>query len=218
VWARVSKDALAMPPTPDITLYAAPFSRAFTAWWMLEELGLPYQVVKLDLKAGHQKAPAYLAINPMGKVPAITDGLTVVTENPAICLYLADRYSPGVLAPAFDDPARGAYLRWAVFSTAVLEPAVYAHAIGNVANGFGVGWGDFDAVRQALDHAVTPGPWLLGARFTAADVALGANISVALFNKMLPATPALAAYNERLSARPAYKAAGAKASPSIEPA
>jgi len=207
-----------MPPTPDITLYASPFSRSFTAWWMLEELGLPYRTVKLDLKAAEQKAPDYLAINPMGKVPAITDGQTVVTENPAICLYLADRYSPGVLAPAFDDPARGAYLRWAVFSTAVLEPAVYSQATGNVGDGFGVGWGEFDVVRQALDHAVTPGPWLLGERFTAADVALGANISVALFNKMLPATPALDSYNERLSARPAYKAAGANAWPSVEPA
>lgn len=202
-----------MLPTPDITLYASVFSRSFTAWWMLEELGLPYRTVTLDLKAGEQKAAAYLAINPMGKVPAITDGSVVVTENPAICLYVADRYSPGGLAPAFDDPARGAYLRWAVFSTAVLEPAVYSHATDAAANGFGVGWGDFDAVRQALDQAVTPGPWLLGERFTAADVALGANISVALFNKMLPQTPALAAYNDRLTARPAYKAAGAKAWP-----
>jgi glutathione S-transferase len=207
-----------MPPTPDITLYASPFSRSFTAWWMLEELGLPYRLVKLDLKAGDQKDAAYLAINPMGKVPAITDGAVVVTENPAICLYLADRYSPGVLAPAFDDPARGAYLRWAVFSTAVLEPAVYAHATGAAANGFGVGWGDFEAVRQALDQAVTPGPWLLGERFTAADVALGANIAVALFNKMLPETPALAAYNERLTARRAYKAAGALCWPTPTPA
>jgi glutathione S-transferase len=180
---------------------------------MLEELGLPYRLVKLDLKAGEQKDPSYLAINPMSKVPAITDGATVVTENPAICLYLADRYSPGALAPAFDDPVRGAYLRWTVFSTAVLEPAVYAHATGAAANGFGVGWGDFDAVRQALDQAVTPGPWLLGERFSAADVALGANISVALFNKMLPASPALAAYNARLTARPAYKAAAALAWP-----
>jgi glutathione S-transferase len=207
-----------MPPTPDITLYASPFSRSFTAWWMLEELALPYRVVKLDLKAGGQKDPAYLAINPMGKVPAITDGPTVVTENPAICLYLADRYGPGVLSPAFDDPARGAYLRWAVFSTAVLEPAIYSHATGSAANGFGVGWGDFDAVRQTLDQAVTPGPWLLGERFTAADVALGANISVALFNKMLPASPALDAYNQRLTVRGAYKAAGAKAWPAPDPA
>jgi len=206
-----------MPPTSDITLYAAPFSRSFTAWWILEELGLPYRTVRLDLKAAEQKAPAYLAINPMGKVPAITDAAAVVTENPAICLYLADRYSPGVLAPAFDDPARGAYLRWAVFSTAVLEPAVYAHATATAADGFGVGWGDFDAVRQALDQAVTPGPWLLGDRFTAADVALGANISVALFNKMLPSTPALAAYNERLTARPAYQAAAAQAWPAGAP-
>jgi glutathione S-transferase len=203
-----------MPPTPDITLYASPFSRSFTAWWMLEELGLRYRVVTLDLRKGEQKDAAYLAINPMGKVPAITDGATVVTENPAICLYLADRYSPGVLAPAFDDPARGAYLRWAVFSTAVLEPAVYTKASAKPGDGYGAGWGEYDTVCQALEQALTPGPWLLGERFTAADVALGANISVALFTKMLPATPAIAAYNERLSARPAYKAAATACWPS----
>ena len=202
-----------MPPTPDITLYASPFSRSFTAWWMLEELGLPHRLVSFDLRKGEQKDAAYLAINPMGKVPAITDGSVVVTENPAICLYLADRYGPGGLAPAFDDPARGTYLRWAVFSTSVLEPAVHSHATAKAADAFGVGWGDFYAVRQALDQAVTPGPWLLGDRFTAADVALGANISVALFNKMLPATPTLVAYNDRLTARPAYKAAAAQAWP-----
>ena len=196
--------------TPDVTLYASPFSRSFTAWWMLEELGLPYRTVIRDLGKNEQKDPAYLAINPMGKVPAIVDGGTVVTENPAVCLYLADRYSPGVLAPAFDDPARGTYLRWAVFSTAVVEPAVYTRGAAKPGDGRGAGWGDYETVCQVLEDALTPGPWLLGERFTAADVALGANISVALFNTFLPETPALTAYNERLSARPAYKAAAAK--------
>ena len=199
-----------MPPTPDITLYASIYSRSFTAWWMLEELGLPYRTVTRDLQKNEQKDPAFLAVNPMGKVPAIVDGGVVVTENPAICLYLADRYSQGVLAPAFDDPARGTYLRWAVFSTAVVEPAVYTRASAKPGDGRGAGWGDYDTVCRVLEEALRPGPWLLGERFTAADVVLGANISVALFNKFLPDMPALAAYNERLSARPAYKAAAAK--------
>jgi len=199
-----------MPPTPNITLYASIHSRSFTAWWVLEELGLPYRVEHIDLKKEEQKNPAYLAINPMGKVPAIVDGGVVVTENPAICLYLADRYSPGLLAPAFDDPARGSYLRWAVFSTAVVEPAVYTRASAKPGDGRGAGWGEYQTVCQVLEDALMHGPWLLGERFTAADVALGANISVAMFNTLLPDMPALTAYNDRLSARPAYKAAAAK--------
>lgn len=198
-----------MTAMPDITLYAALASRAFMVRWMLEELALPYRVRELDLRRKEQKAPWFLRINPMGKTPAITDGSVVVTEGPAICLYLADRYGYGTLAPAVDDPDRGPYLRWSVFATAVFEPAAYLGDKPDPAAASGLGWGERAAMLGAIDQAVQPGPWLLGERFSAADVALGSLISIALFNRRIEPTAALAAYDERLSVRPAYKIAAA---------
>ena len=193
--------------TPDITLYASVASRSFTARWMLEELGVPYQVRVVDIRNGEQKSPDYLRLNPMGKVPTLTDGDLVVTETTAICLYLADRYGYGTLAPKVDDAGRAAYLRWAVFSTAVLEPAYQTKSLELPA--FRHGWGDLDSALHTVGQALTPGPWLLGETFTAADVALGAALTVGLFTKQIPDNPALGAYNQRLAARPAYQSASA---------
>ena len=193
---------------PDITLYFAPASRAFTPRWLLEELGLPYEVKTIDIRNGGQQSPDYLRINPMGKVPALTDGAVTVSENPAICIYLADRYSLSAMAPALDDPRRGPYLRWMVFSTAVFEPVIYFDDDNNPVAASGRGWGDRKRVLQSLDDTLRNGPWLLGEQFSAADVMLGSLISVALFNGRIaePAT-SLIAYNERLSERLAYKRA-----------
>ena len=198
-----------MANTPDITLYFALASRGFTARWMLEELGLPYRVEMLDLRKGDQKKPGYLAINPMGKVPALTDHGVAVTENPAICLYLADRYGYGTLAPKIEDEARGAYLRWCVFATAVFEPGVYLRDAADPVASSGRGWGDYETVTGVMEQILAQGPWLLGETFSAADVVLGSLLSVALFNKRLPETPVLGAYNERISGREAYKRAAA---------
>lgn len=186
----------------EIVLYGSIYSRTFTARWMLEELGIPYRVEDTDISRNEQKASAYLAINPMGKVPAITDDGVVVTETPAICVHLADRYGTGRLAPPIDDPRRGSYLRWAVFATAVLEPAIYLRDQGLDAHS--VGWGDYDAALDTLETALKPGPWLLGGMFSAADVALGAVLSVAIFNKLVVGRALLDDYNSRLSTRPAY--------------
>src|ERR1700712_1220691 len=112
-----------------ITLYHSPASRAFMAYWMLEELGVPFDVKTVDIRKGDQKKPAYLKLNPSGKVPTLTDGKVVVSENPAICIYLADRYGYGTLAPRIEYPDRGAYLKWMVYSTAVLEPARAMHGV-----------------------------------------------------------------------------------------
>jgi glutathione S-transferase len=192
----------------DITLYFALASRAFTPRWLLEELGLPYGVAMIDLRKGAQKSPDYLRINPMGKVPALTDGEVVVAENPAICIYLADRYSYGGLAPTIEDAARGPYLRWMVFSTAVFEPAIYLVEPSDPVAASGRGWGDRATVLRTLADTLSRGPWLLGERFTAADVMLGSLLSVALFNNRIPeAASALIDYNERLADRPAYKRA-----------
>jgi glutathione S-transferase len=202
---------------PDITLYFALASRAFTPRWLLEELGLPYKVETIDIRKGGQQSPDYLRINPMGKVPALTDGAVAVSENPAICMYLADRYSLGVMAPALDDPRRGNYLRWMVFSTAVFEPAIYFDDDNDPVAASGRGWGERKRVLQSLDDALSNGPWLLGERFSAADVMLGSLLSVALFNRRI-AEPAasLIAYNQRLSERPAYKRAAEATWPPVK--
>jgi glutathione S-transferase len=189
----------------DLVLYGAIYSRTFTARWMLEELKLPYRVVDTDIRPGHPKSPEFLAVNPMGKVPALTDDGVVVTECPAICLYLADRYGVGRFAPPLDDPRRAPYLRWAVFATAVLEPAVYLRE--EKLDPRGVGWAEYDTALNALETGLAEGPWLLGDMFSAADVALGSILSVALYNKRVTGRPVLEAYDRRLAARPAYKRA-----------
>jgi glutathione S-transferase len=192
---------------PDITLYFALASRAFTPRWLLEELGVPYSVEMLNLREGTQKRPDYLRVNAMGKVPALTDGEVTISENPAICIYLADRYGYGSLAPKIEAPLRGAYLRWMVFSTAVFEPAVYLQEPKDPVKAAGRGWGDFDTVVRVLTEALAKGPWLLGDQFSAADVMLGSLLSIALINKRLPEAPALTAYDARLTEREAYKRA-----------
>lgn len=195
-----------------IALYHSVASRAVVPLWLLEELGVPFEIVDTDIRANRQKSPDYLKINPMGKVPALTDGDTVVTEAPAICLYLADKYGYGTLAPKIDDPARGAYLRWTVFATAAFEPAAYL-ATKDAQQARSVGWGTQTAMLDTFEQALTPGPWLLGGRFTAADVALGGVFTIAYFNKRIPQRPAFDAYNARIAERPAFRRAAERTWP-----
>jgi glutathione S-transferase len=196
-----------------IRLHFSVASRAFVPLWALEELGVPYELVDTDIRTKKHKAPAYLAINPMGKVPALDDGGVIVTETPAICLYLADKYGAGTLAPGFGDPARGPYLKWCVFATAVFEPACWVPPALTEADRSGYGWGSRDTMFAALEQGLTPGPWLLGERFSMADVALGGLFAIAYFNTRIPDRPVFAAYNERLNARPAYQRAAARTWP-----
>jgi glutathione S-transferase len=199
----------------EIVLHYSVASRSLTALWMLEELGLSYRLVDRDLRAGKNRSPDYLRINPMGWVPTLAIGDVVVSENPAICLYLADRYGYGSLSPRIDEPDRGAYLKWLVYSTAVLEPAVGLNgarldygAKGPPRN-WGFDCGTVDDVVRVLVPALEGQDYLLGSRFSAADVMLGASLGVRLFTGMLPPEPALVAYSERLEARPARQRAGA---------
>src|SRR5262245_11258087 len=201
---------------PDIVLYGSIFSRTFTARWILHELDLPYRFELVDIRKGDQRQPGFLKINPMGKVPAITDHGVVITETAAICLYLADRYGYGDLAPKIDEPERGTYCRWLVFSTAVLEPATLTRDVAELVKEGTVGWGKYDSAISAAEHALAPGPYLCGQRFTAADVAFGAVLSVAMFNKRVPDRPAFRAYNERIAQRPAYKRAADETWPPAE--
>jgi glutathione S-transferase len=198
-----------MADGPDITLYRGIATRAVSTLWMLEELGVAYRSVIIDRKA--PRTPEFLAINPTGMVPALTDGAAVVTEGPAICLYLADLYGSGTLAPRIDDPRRGAYLSWLVYATAQIEPARRLPSGGatETRGHWGGGWQTLDAVVTRLDGALRNQPWLLGDDFTAADVMVGATIVVSLVTGELPAHPTLVAYNARIAARPAFQCAGA---------
>ena len=196
-----------MTPKRGITLYHSPASRAFTAYWLLEELGVPFKVQTVDIRKGEQKAPDYLKLNPSGKVPTITDGKVVVSENPAICIYLADRYGYGGLAPKIEDADRGAYLKWMVYSTAVLDPLISLHPKHIDLPGQETGFGGFDDMLAVMEGALKGRNYLMGAKFTAADVMIGSTISAALHRKDVPDLPALVDYNGRLARRPAYQRA-----------
>ena len=187
-----------------ITLYHSPASRAFTAYWMLEELGVPFDVRTVDIRKGEQKLPAYLSLNPAGKVPTLTDGEVVVSENPAIAIYLADRYGYGTLAPRIDDPDRGAYLKWMVYSSAVVDPVASLHEQKIDLPGFNFSFGAFDDMVQVLSGVLKDRDYLLGARFSAADVVLGGTLSRLLYQRVLPEEPVLLDYNGRLTAREAF--------------
>ncbi len=193
-----------------ITLYHHPFSRAAGVLWTLEEIGEPYELVYVDIRAGAQKQGDVIAKNPMGKVPLLVDGEATVTEAAAIALYLADRYAPGRLAPRLDDPRRGAYFRWSLFAPSVIEPGAMAKLNKWEFRAGQAGWGEFDAMLRAIDGAVTPGPFLLGDQFTIADVIMGGTLRYMTMFKMLEASPAVTAYLERLAARPALQRANAR--------
>jgi len=193
------------PSDDEIVFYTNPMSRGRIARWMLEEVGRPYRTVVLDYGTT-MKAPEYLAVNPMGKVPTVTWRGVTVTECAAICAWLADACPEAGLAPALDDPARGTYLRWLFFAAGPVEAAVTAKALGLLApadKAAMAGYGSFEQTVDALEQAVTPGPWILGDRFSAADVYVGSQILWGMQFGTLPARDAFKAYAARLSERAA---------------
>lgn len=187
-----------------VTFFHAPNTRSGGTRLLLEELGATYDLHLLDMKAGEQREPAYLAINPMGKVPAILHGETLVTEQVAVFLYLADLYPEAGLAPALDDPLRGAYLRWMAFYAGCYEPALIDRALKREPGPASmVGYGDYDTTIGAVIAQVSNGPWFLGERFTAADVLWGNALAWTMAFKLVPEDPVLVDYVARFSARPA---------------
>jgi glutathione S-transferase len=190
-----------------ITFYHNPMSRGRIAHWMLEEVGAPYETKMLSFEKREHKSPEYLAINPMGKIPAIVHRGVVVTEAAAICAYLADAFPQAGLAPSPSDPARGTYFRWLFFGAGCLEPAVVDRLFTRpqVDRPGTLGYGSYEDTLNALEGAITPGPFILGDRFSAADVYVGAEIFWGLLVKALEPRPAFLEYTERLSARPAFK-------------
>ena len=189
-------------------LYWAPRSRSFTALWLMEETGQPYERVLTDITTGAQKTPEYLAINPMGKVPALGDGDATLAEAAAICAYVAERYPEAKLAPPPGDPARAKYLYWLFFSPGCIEPAIVQLATKIEMNPVAAGWGEAQRVFDVLDAAVNKGPWILGDSFSAADIAIGSGLNFAVRQfKMVPSRPSFDAYLDRCAARPAFQRA-----------
>ena len=193
-----------------LTFYTNPMSRGQIARWMLEETGEPYETVILDYGTT-MKAPDYLAINPMGKVPAIKHGDTVVTEGAAICAYLADAFPAKGLAPAPTDPLRGTYYRWMFFAAGPVEQAVTNHYLKwdpTPEQQMMAGYGDFARVLDVLEKAVAnASPYLLGERFSALDVYLGSQIAWGIAFGTMEKRPGFEDYVARIAERPAYKKA-----------
>lgn len=192
-----------------VFLYHHPFSRAAGTVWMLEEAGVDYELRFVDMMTGEHKKPEYTSLNPMGKLPILTDGDAVVTESAAIGMYLADRYAPGKLAPALDDPKRGTYLRWCTFPAAVIEPGLMAKAAGWEFKEGQAGWGNYDAMLTAMESAIS-GDFVLGDQFSMADMIFGGTVRFMLGFGMLEKRPKFTEYVERLNARPALQKADAR--------
>jgi len=194
------------------TLYHIAPSRSSIVLWMMEEIGEPYNLHVLNGQRQEQREPDYLAINPMGKVPALRDGDTVITEAAAICAYLADEFPDRKLNIPVGTPARGLYLKWLFFGPGCIEPAVTDRAFPRKEEaGRGMlGYGDFDTVMHVLAAAVKNGPYLMGDAFTAADVVVGSHLHWATAFKLIPERPEFMAYLARFADRPALLRARAR--------
>ena len=194
-----------------ITFHYAPQSRAFGTRVLLEELGVPYDLHVPDIRTGEQLKPDYLAVNPMGKVPAISHRGVVVTEQAAVALYLGDLLPGAGVAPAIDDPRRGAYLRWMVFYGSSFEPALVDHALKRPPlPRNNAPYADYETVVSIVNEQVRrAAPFWLGEQFSVADVLWGSALlwvtSFGIFEK----TPEVAAYVERVTSRPAFRKAQA---------
>ncbi len=191
----------------EITFYHNPMSRGRIVHWLLEELGVPYDTKVLSFDKGEHKTDEFLRINPMGKIPAIVHRGVVVTETAAICLYLADEFPSAGLAPAIGDPARGTYVRWLVFGASCVEPAIVDKLLDRppAERKSTLGYGSYEDVLNALEKAITPGPYILGQRFSAADVYVGSQVRWGLMTKALEPRAAFLKYEERCAARPAWQ-------------
>ena len=196
-----------------MNVFWAPQTRSTRAIWMLEEAGIEYDMELVDIRSPDRNdSDEFLAASPMGKVPAIVDGDVAMSESAAICIYVADRYCPGSLAPAIDEPSRGKYLYWMLYTPAVVEPAMSEKFNEVEANRVRSGWGDFDLMIKTFDEGLAGKMWILGEQFTAADVMLGSSAVFMRMFEMLPETKNIGAYADRCMARPAFQKATEKSS------
>ena len=189
-------------------LFWTPKTRSMRAIWMLEEAGIQYDLEQVDIRSEDRKdSDEFRRASPMGKVPALVDGDAAMSESAAICLYIADRYSSGELAPAIDDPRRGRFLYWLIYTPAVVEPAMIEKVSNIASNRVRNGWGDFDTMINTFEDALRDNTWVLGEQFSAADVMLGSSAHFLRLFKMLPETSNIADYADRCVAREAFQRA-----------
>lgn len=193
-----------MTTTRNITLFHCPNTRSTGALILLEELGADYKLHVLNMKTGEQRQAAYLAINPMGKVPAVLHGDALVTEQVAVFLYLAELYPEADLAPAIGDMRRGPYLRWMAFYGSCFEPALMDRAMKREAAAASSSpYGDFDTMFTTLTEQLSKGPYLLGDQFSAVDVLWGTALNWTTKFGLVPQTAVTRSYMDRVNARPA---------------
>lgn len=189
-----------------ITLYYSPQSRATGTRVLLEELGAPYDLHVLNMKAGEQRQPAYLAVNPLGKVPAIRHREALVTEQVAITIYLADLFPEAGLTPALDDSRRGPYLRWIAYYGSSFEPALIDKFMKREpAPPMHTPYSDCETMLGALETQLSRGPYLLGERMTAADILWGVAFNWTMMFGLVPRKDVFVAYAERITSRPAFQ-------------
>jgi glutathione S-transferase len=188
-------------------LYYSPRTRAFTSLWMMEELGQPYDIVRVDIRAPEHPTDSLKRVNPMGKLAAFQDGDCAMGETAAILLYVADKFPATGLAPALDDPRRGRFLQWLMFPATTMEPVMVEKRMGTKPNTSQSGWGDYDRAMNALEAAYQPGPWLFGSQFTAADLYIASGLDFGMQFGMIDKRAAFQAIAERATARPAFKRA-----------
>jgi glutathione S-transferase len=189
-------------------LYWCPQTRALRGLWLLEEAGVPYTPVLANIREPQSITdPDFREASPMGKVPALVDGAVRIWDSGAISAYIADQYPQAQLAPPIGDPQRGAYLMWLMYTNAVIEPAMAEKASGAKPTPLRNGWGSFEQMLETLRKGVEKGPWVLGERFSAADVLLGMSCYYMRQFKMIQDEPLLFAYADRCAARPAFQRA-----------
>jgi glutathione S-transferase len=197
---------------PQLTLYHVSPSRSSITLWMLEEVGAPYAIKLLKMSEGENLQPDYLAVNPMGKVPALKVDDVVITEVAAICTFLADEFPAAKLNVPVGTPRRGLYLKWLFFGPSVMEPAMMdrAYPRKEAPRASAVGWREFDTVLDIVAEALKPGPYLMGEQFTAADVVIGSGLRFGMMFKLIPERKEFSEYVARINARPAAQRAAAK--------
>ncbi len=190
-------------------LYWSAKTRAFRIAWLLEESGLTYERIAVDIRDANAKNdPAFRAVSPMGKVPALEDGAARLTDSGAICIYIADQYPKTQLGPPVGHPDRARFLQWVTFTNSVIEPSMAEKFANLEPRPTSYGWGSFELMLSTLGGALSRGPWILGERFSAADVLLGTSAFYLVeFGLLKAGVPAIDAYVDRCKARPAWQRA-----------
>ncbi|PRC93149.1 glutathione S-transferase family protein [Solimicrobium silvestre] len=200
-----------MSTVRELTFYHCPNTRSTGVLTLLEELAAEYHLYVLNMKEGEQRKPAFLAINPMGKVPTLKHGEAIITEQSAVYLYLADLYPDAGLAPKIDDPLRGPYLRWMVYYSSCFEPAIVDRSQKREPVPQSMSpYGDFETMYKTLTDQLSKGHYLLGDRFTAVDVLWGTALTWITKFQLVPLLPVVKTYIDRINARPAVAWARAK--------